>query len=258
MHVIGLDVGNSHTRVALLGKNGVERILKTRTAAIATQDSGLPAIVSGLLQETQVAGFAFCSVVPGVDPFIREQLQVFTEKVFQLTPESCVGLSIDYPNPREIGQDRLANAIGAQARHGTPAIVIDMGTAVTLDVVSPDRGYEGGVIAPGLALMTHYLHEKTAQLPIVDKAEWSSIPVIGKTTREAIGIGCKRGFNGMIAALVHPIYEQLRERCGKAPCLIAAGGDATFLEACWFDHLAYDEDITLMGLHEAFCRANPT
>lgn len=227
---------------------------KFPTAMIPGPGPEVGEILHRLVSKGAVSGVAFCSVVPGIYPHLMKHLRIVTSDVFNLNPKSCHGLNIDYPNPSEIGQDRLANSIGAQARYGAPAIVIDMGTAVTLDIVSEDRGYEGGVIAPGLALMSKYLHEKTALLPEVDPSDWTDVPVIGKSTREAISIGCKRGFAGMITALVEPIYEELKARHGKAPVLISAGGDASFLEKGHFEALIHDEDITLFGLYEAFRR----
>src|ERR1035438_9519599 len=83
----------------------------------------------------------------------------------ELTPSTLRGVGIDYPQPQTIGPDRLANAVAARHRFGAPAVVVDFGTAVTFDVVDRAGNYVGGIIAPGLAAMTDYLHEKTALLP---------------------------------------------------------------------------------------------
>ena len=259
MSVLCIDVGNSHARVAIVGGDGVQRMEKIKTASISQPGGEIAVILDRYIATGEVEGVSYCSVVPGIYPHLLKHLRVFTTNLFNLNPKTCAGLKINYPNPAEIGQDRLANAMGAQAKYGAPAIVIDMGTAVTLDVLSSDGGYEGGVIAPGLALMSHYLNEKTALLPEVDFSDWKSVATIGKSTREAIEIGCRRGFEGMILALVKPVYEELQQREGVEPHLISAGGDARFLESHQFKKLIYDEDITLYGLHEAFRRnaANP-
>ncbi len=254
MNVLCLDVGNSNTRIAVVNEEGVCLKEKFPTLKIPSPGPEVGEILHRMVSKGNVSGIAFCSVVPGIYPHLMKHLRIFTSHVFNLNPKTCHGLAIDYPKPSEIGQDRLANSIGAQAKYGVPAIVIDMGTAVTLDILSADRGYEGGVIAPGLALMSKYLHEKTALLPEVDPSEWKDVALIGKSTREAISIGCKRGFAGMITALVEPVYAELEQRHGKPPVLISAGGDASFLEKGHFHQLIHDEDITLKGLHEAFCR----
>src|SRR5437870_8813270 len=94
-----------------------------------------------------------------------------------------LGLGIDYPKPRSIGADRLANAAAVAQLYGTPAIVVDFGTAVTFDVVSAKGDYVGGVIAPGLEVMTNYLYQRTALLPKLTLHEPPR--AIGKTTRDA-------------------------------------------------------------------------
>jgi len=254
MNVLCVDVGNSNTRIAVVNAEGVQLMEKIPTAKISAPGPAVGSVLHQLISKGKVSGVAFCSVVPGIYPHLMKHLRILTSEVFNLSPKTCHGLNIDYPKPSEIGQDRLANSIGAQAKYGVPAIVIDMGTAVTLDVVSEDRGYEGGVIAPGLALMSKYLHEKTALLPEVNPADWTDVPVVGKSTREAIGIGCRRGFGGMITALVKPIYDELKQRSGKTPLLISAGGDAAFVDSELFETLILDEDITLFGLYEAFRR----
>jgi type III pantothenate kinase len=254
MNVLCIDVGNTNTRRAVVDGNCVSLKEKFPTSRFSTPGSEVGEKLHRLVSKGEVMGVAFCSVVPGIYPHLMKHLRIFTSDVFNLNNKTCHGLTLDYPKPSEIGQDRLANTIGAQARYGAPAIVIDMGTAVTLDILSEDRGYEGGVIAPGLALMSKYLHEKTALLPEVDPSDWNEVPIIGKSTREAIGIGCKRGFAGMITALVAPVYAELERRHGRAPVLISAGGDASFLSGGQFETIIVEEDITLYGLHEAFMR----
>ena len=107
-----------------------------------------------------------CSVVPAVTPlvsfFAREKLGVAP---WALTARTVRGIGIDYPKPQTIGADRLANALAARQGFGAPVAVVDFGTAVTFDIVDRRGNYIGGIIAPGLEVMTDYLHEKTALLP---------------------------------------------------------------------------------------------
>ena len=99
-------------------------------------------------------------------------------------------MGIDYPKPDSIGPDRLANAVAACASFGAPVVVVDFGTAVTFDVVDGKGNYVGGIIAPGLAAMTNYLHEKTALLPKIEIREIKT--AIGKSTEEAMLVGTGR------------------------------------------------------------------
>ncbi len=197
---------------------------------------------------------SFCSVVPEANAQLEDVLNSCVETVFQLTSVTCEELTISYPNPTEVGADRLANAIAAQTHHGTPAVVIDLGTATTFDVLGSQSGYEGGIIAPGLALMTEYLAERTALLPKLDHD--LSIPesLVGRSTREAIRLGCSLGFPSMIQGILEEIQNDVANREGKNPAVIATGGSAgeltRALEANWI----VDCLLTLRGLAEAYRR----
>ena len=195
---------------------------------------------------------SFCSVVPKANAQLEEVLSSCVETVFQLTSATCEGLTISYPNPTEVGADRLANAIAAQTHHGTPAIVIDLGTATTFDLVGSKSGYEGGIIAPGLALMTEYLAERTALLPKIDHD--LSIPesFVGQSTQEAIRLGCSLGFPSMIQGILEGMLREVATREGTEPTVIVTGGTARklirALEVSW----PVDSLLTLRGLVEAY------
>lgn len=130
---------------------------------------------------------------------------------------------MNYPKPKEIGQDRLSNAIAAQAFYSLPVIVIDMGTTVTFDIVT-EAGYEGGIIAPGLDLITRYLHEQTALLPALDPTSFEISAGIGKSTVDAMRLGCVVGFDGMIHALLERVQNELKKRYNRPAVLLATGG----------------------------------
>jgi type III pantothenate kinase len=127
-----------------------------------------------------------------------------------------LGLPITYPQPGEIGQDRLANAAGAHALVGSPAVVIDLGTAVTFDIMTRAGGYEGGIIAPGPALMTRYLHERTAQLPLVEDLTSPLERVIGRSTSEAMRIGAMLGFAGLVQTCLDAVLADLAARMSRS------------------------------------------
>jgi type III pantothenate kinase len=135
-----------------------------------------------------------------------------------------LGIGIDYPNPRQIGADRLANAVGVVRLYGAPAIVVDFGTAVTFDIVNARRQYIGGVIAPGIAAMTHYLHEQTALLPHITPREPRSL--VGKSTVAAMQVGTVIGYRG----LVKEIIGGLRKEPGmNRAVVVATGGYGTLI-----------------------------
>jgi len=162
----------------------------------------------------------------------------------------ALGIGIDYPQPESIGADRLVNAAGAAAFYGAPAVVVDFGTAVTFDILAaPKRpggvpSYVGGVIAPGLEAMTHYLHERTALLPEIDLREPPGI--IGKSTRDAMLAGAVYGYRG----LVWQILEEIRLELGGDARMqvIATGGYAELIAARLPEINLVHPNLTLEGL----------
>jgi len=159
------DIGNTHTHLGLANSRRVIRQLNFPTvdwfgggqAAKQTKK-----FVGG----AALRGAILCSVVPRAIPFVRGSLKrLWSLQCFELNPKTVRGIGIDYPWPNTIGPDRLANALAARHRFGAPVVVVDFGTAVTFDVVDSEGNYVGGIIAPGLAAMTDYLHERKALLP---------------------------------------------------------------------------------------------
>jgi type III pantothenate kinase len=155
-----------------------------------------------------------------------------------------LGVGIDYPSPRTIGADRLANAAACAALHGFPCIVVDFGTAVTFDVISQAGDYIGGVIAPGLNAMTSYLHDRTALLPNIKLREPSS--AVGRSTRDAMLSGAVHGYRGLVKEILSQIRSEAFPK--KRPCIIATGGDAELIagRVGLFDIV--DPLLTLRGL----------
>src|SRR5262249_48965204 len=153
--------GNTNTHVGLATSHRVIQRMDLPTAALFAGKAGAP--LRRFVGEARIAGAAICSVVPRATPHARKIIrQIWKVNVLELTPKTLRGVGIDYPKPDSIGADRLANAVAAREHYGAPSVVVDFGTAVTFDVVDARGRYVGGIIAPGLAAMTDYLHEKTA------------------------------------------------------------------------------------------------
>jgi type III pantothenate kinase len=204
----------------------------------------------------QAEGVSYCSVVPAINGNLCASLAEFAKPIFHLTCETCTGLDLAYPKPYEIGEDRIANAIAAQEFYGIPAIVIDMGTAVTFDIIS-SKGYEGGIIAPGLAVMTHYLHEQTALLPELKAEDLVHVEgVIGKSTIDAMKLGVAVGFSGMIQSILDKVSDGLAERSEANPVVLSTGGSVANLTKDWAQKSEFVQDLTLTGLGEAVKRQN--
>ena len=229
-----IDNSNTRTKFVLSTPKALlkeRRMIPTREVSEERLDDAL----KGLHYDAAVV----CSVVPRVADVLRNWL---TRPSHFLSCDSRLGVGIDYPSPRQIGADRLANAAGAVAYYGYPCIVVDFGTAVTFDVIGPERTYLGGAIAPGLASMGDYLARNTALLPAIEPHEPKH--AIGTSTVEAMHSGAVYGYRGM----VKEILAKLEEEMGRRPTVVATGGDAALIArgVPRIDHV--DPDITLTGL----------
>ena len=185
-----------------------------------------------------------CSVVPRATPLVRKTVRRLWElNSLELTPKTLRGVGVNYPRPKTIGPDRLANAVAARHRFGTPVVVVDFGTAVTFDVVDKRGNYVGGVIAPGLAAMTDYLHEKTALLPRIKIREIRG--AIGRSTEQAMLIGAVHGYRGLIRELLGRLKSRLKTR--RLP-VVATGGYAKLMAAGLPEISEVRSSLTLEGL----------
>ncbi|MEN8661795.1 MAG: type III pantothenate kinase [Lentimonas sp.] len=254
MKILSIDVGNTSTHYGLVEGQKVHATGHFPTSAFREGPSSEFATeIEPLIAQAQ--GISFCSVVPDINTNLRASVLRLNLPTFHLTCETCEGLNLVYPKPTEIGQDRIANAIATQEYYGTPAIVLDMGTAVTFDIVS-SNGYEGGIIAPGLAVMTKYLHEQTALLPELTPEDLLDVEgSIGKSTVHAMKLGVAVGFSGMINALLQRVTNELESRGEPKPVVLSTGGSIANLTKDWAQKSEFVEDLTLMGLGVAFQRS---
>jgi type III pantothenate kinase len=240
--ILLFDIGNTHTHVGLATDRRVVRQTDIPTADWFTgeADARLRRFVGSRVLE----GAALCSVVPRATPRVRRAIRRLGRiSIFELTLQTLHGLGVDYPKPGTIGHDRLANAVAARHRFGAPVIVLDFGTAVTLDVVDRRGDYIGGIIAPGLAAMTDYLHEKTALLPRIRIREVQR--AIGRSTEEAMLVGAVHGYRGLIREL---LMELRREQKLRAVPVVATGGCAKLIAGKLPEISAVDPLLTLEGL----------
>jgi len=240
--ILLFDIGNTNTHVGLANSRRVLR--QTNIPTVAWFAGKAKAQLTRFARKARVDGVALCSVVPRATPLVCQTVRrLWHLPCLELTPATLRGLGIDYPKPETIGPDRLANAVAAKHRFGTPVVVLDFGTAVTFDVVNARGDYAGGIIAPGLAAMTEYLHEKTALLPRIKIRETKS--VIGKSTGEAMLIGAVHGYRGLIHALLGELKRALKSRRLR---IVATGGYAPLIASKLPEIAAVDPDLTLEGL----------
>ena len=244
--ILLFDIGNTHTHLGLADDHRVARQANILTTGWFDGSAGQQ--VEKFVGKSRLEGVALCSVVPAATP-LAERLAKdrWNLLALELTPATLRGVGIDYPNPKTIGPDRLANALAVRHKFGAPAVVVDFGTAVTFDVVNAKGNYIGGVIAPGLSAMTDYLHEKTALLPKIKIREIKAI--IGKSTEQAMLIGAVHGYRGLIHNLVVELKRELK--CKRLP-VVATGGYAQLIAARMPEITAIEPLLTLEGLRLAW------
>jgi len=240
--ILLFDIGNTHTHLGLADGRRVLRLADIPTFAWLAD--GAPGRVKQFVGPAKIDGAALCSVVPRATPLVKKFVRATWKiETLELHAGTIRGVGIDYPKPNSIGPDRLANAVAARKRFGAPVVVVDFGTAVTFDVVDARGSYVGGIIAPGLAAMTNYLHEKTALLPKIQIREINT--AIGKSTEQAMLVGAVHGYRGLVRELIGNLKRELR-----APRLpvVATGGYAKLIAAKLPEISAVEPGLTLEGL----------
>lgn len=231
-----VDVSNSFVKLAFATTEKIGATSRVATGQLTA--NVLRRILSGHEVETIVVS----SVVPKKNKAISAGAG--RARVLFLNPKLDLGVGIDYPKPRSIGADRLANAAAVAQLYGVPAIVVDFGTAVTFDVVSAAGDYVGGVIAPGLEVMTNYLYQRTALLPKLTLREPPR--AIGKTTRDAMMSGAVFGYRGLVREILGRLTAENFPR--KKPHLVATGGYAQLIARKLPEIEAVHPNLTLEGL----------
>ncbi len=201
-----VNINNTNTSFALANSKRILRVIKVPTASVRK----IP------FSRVGVSGVVLSSVVPAVAKRVRRMLPM---RPLIVSADIDLGIGVRYPRKKQIGADRLANAVAVAELHGAPAIVVDFGTAVTFDIVNARSEYVGGVIAPGLASVTEYLYQRTALLPRITLAEPKS--VIGKSTVDAMRVGAVIGYRGLVKEILHALR---RERGMKRAVVVATGG----------------------------------
>ena len=231
-----VDISNSFTKMAFATRERVGKTSRIRTAELT----------AATLREFTRGRAVRAVIVSSVVPKKNAQVKRLTgpARTLMLGPTLNLGVGVNYPNPKSIGADRLANAAAVAELYGSPAVVVDFGTAVTFDVVSAKREYVGGVIAPGLEAMTSFLYDRTALLPKLTLREPAK--AIGRTTRAAMMSGAVHGYRGLVREILQQICK---ERFGKAKVrIVATGGYAELIARQLPEIEAVHQNLTLEGL----------
>src|SRR3954449_651042 len=215
--LLAIDVGNTQT---VFGLFDGEELVEQRRIATEAQRTGdeLVVLLRGLLGGAEVDGICISSTVPLLTRSYEELAERWPAPLLVVGPGIRTGIQLRYDDPRELGADRIANAVAARERHGAPAIVVDFGTSTNFDVLSADGDYVGGVLAPGIEVSMDALFARAARLVKVDFVEPPQ--VIGKTTAGALQSGLVYGFAGQVDGIVAAIRGEL----GAEAPVIGTGG----------------------------------
>jgi type III pantothenate kinase len=241
--LLAVDVGNTQSVLGLYLAAELGEHWRVATERSTTADE-LGVLLSGLLDLDAIDGICLAASVPVL---VREW-ETFADKwahapLLVVGPGSKTGIAIRYDDPRELGADRIVNAVAAKKRYGAPVIVVDFGTSTNFDVVSPEGEYVGGVIAPGIEISMEALFARAARLVKVDYS--APATVIGKTTVGGLQSGLVYGFAGQVDGIVGKIREELGADDARA---IATGGLADLVAPHARTIERVDPFLTLDGL----------
>ncbi len=251
--LLAIDVGNTQTHIGIFRGEELVDSWRLSTDREATADM-LGAQLAGLLALRGLSlGDVDAAIVSSVVPQLGHEYELVSERYFEgalqvVGPGLKTGMAIKIDNPREVGADRLVNAVAAYARFGGPCISVDFGTTINYDVVSSEGDYLGGVIAPGVEISIEALSQRAARLFEVDLE--APPGTIGKNTQAAIQAGVIYGFAGQVDAIV----SRLREALDEEAATVATGGLAEPIVPYCDEIDEVDDLLTLNGLRLIWAR----
>ena len=247
--LLAIDVGNTNTVLGVFDGDKLVESWRIKSDARDTADE-LALTYKGLLHGVPVDGIAACATVPAV----IAQLRVMLDRYFPGVPTVVVepgvrtGVPLLYDNPKEVGSDRIVNALAAYTLFGGPAVVVDFGTSTNFDVVGARGEFLGGALAPGIEISIDALAARAARLVKVEVVRPRS--VIGKSTVDALQSGILYGFAGQIDGLVRRIVAEL----GGRATVVATGGLAPLVLEESETIGEHEPDLTLIGLRLVYER----
>ena len=245
--LLALDAGNTNVTIGAFEYGKLIAHWRLRTVQEQTADEWGVLLRQlfhlSFLDFEKVDGIVIASVVPPLDAALALMAQRYfeTDATF-VTYETDTGLRICYDDPREVGADRVVNAVAALHKYGGPCVVVDLGTAITFDAISANSEYLGGIIAAGIGISIDALYARTARLPRVDFRQPEKL--IGTNTVGSVQSGLYYGALGLIDGMI----ERLLQKLGPDTKVIATGGQAALIARDSRYLKIVDENLTLAGL----------
>ena len=239
-----LDIGNKTT---LVGLYQIGNFVKVKTLSTKTLIQA-PEKLLGINKDHRHP-ISYCSVVPKAEESLLKFVASKNITAYNLNSKTKGSFPVNYPNPTEIGQDRIANSLAAYHIADLPCIVIDVGTATTFDIVSKDGGYEGGVITPGAQGFLDFLSQNTALLPQVSTDLPTPTSLIGRETKIAMVLGAKVGYPCMVEGILKCMKREIEETFNKKPTIIVTGGGHQNLK---LEDALICPHLTIFGLAKAY------
>lgn len=248
-----IDVGNTNIVLGVYKGENLERILRVATVSLKTA-SEYGILFRELIPDwRQVKGVSISSVVPPVNPTLREVcLEYFGQDPFMVHCNANLGITLKVDFPGQIGADRIVNAAAAYHLYGGPVIILDMGTATTCCAVSAGGDFLGGVILPGIGISMDALFRSAAKLPRVELARPPE--VIGTNTVASMQSGIYYGYVGMVDGLV----ERFKQELGEDPFVVATGGFSPVIAQDSASITEVNPHLILQGLKILYERNRPS
>ncbi|MGI6150918.1 MAG: type III pantothenate kinase [Christensenellales bacterium] len=252
--ILTLDVGNTNIKSGLFEDGKLKHSWRMSSVRYRTSDE------MGIMMESffmharrkpsEVDGIIISSVIPSMNFTIEHMCQLYFRRaeVMFVGPGIKTGMNIRYENPKELGSDRICNAVAAYRLYGGPVLTVDFGTATTFGVVSEKGDFLGGAICPGIFISLDALTERTAKLPRVELIKPKS--VIGRNTANCIQAGVVYGYVGQVDYIINKIQMELNEPDIK---VVATGGLSRFIAEYSHYDIILNSTLTLEGLHMIYC-----
>jgi type III pantothenate kinase len=246
--LLAIDIGNTSITFGLFRGSKLVRTFRLSSSGTVPIEKQL----SGRDSPRRIDAAIICSVVPKLTPFVTKGVRrFFGVKPLIAGKDIKIPIKNNYKNPRQVGQDRLVDAIAARQIYGAPVIIIDSGTAVTFDFVSKKGEYEGGLIMPGIDISLKALYTKTALLPYVKLKSDKGLSLVGRDTVSSIKSGLLNGFGSMADGVVNRLRRRYgpHSGAGRSIRVIGTGGYIKLISKYASSIDIIDEHLTLKGLN---------